>query len=252
MSVTDKMTVPLGISGTRLVSLLTPPLPTTPINIQIDLTRPIDEEEGEVADSLLEERSRKGLLNYLGGLYEALAGAYGHGHDIVLTLETVHPEFTRGKEAVYGYGCMGGTFDRLHIGHLILLSAGVLATTSGLKVGVTDDSMLTQKAHAELIQPVEFRIAEVERVLARLLPGHSFDVFPIYDPWGPTREDPVLDAMVVSKETEAGGEAIRKARIENGFPEIGVVVVDLVQGDSAPGFKVSSSTLRAQEAARNQ
>lgn len=40
---------------------------------------------------------------------------------------------------------LGGTFDRLHVGHKILLSAAVIRTTERLVVGVTDAGMVKCK-----------------------------------------------------------------------------------------------------------
>ncbi len=42
---------------------------------------------------------------------------------------------------VYEHICLGGTFDRLHNGHKLLLSQGVLLCTESLTVGVTDGEM---------------------------------------------------------------------------------------------------------------
>lgn len=38
--------------------------------------------------------------------------------------------------------CLGGTFDRLHLGHKVLLSAAVARATEKLVVGVTDGDMI--------------------------------------------------------------------------------------------------------------
>jgi phosphopantetheine adenylyltransferase/dephospho-CoA kinase len=42
---------------------------------------------------------------------------------------------------IYEHICLGGTFDRLHNGHKLLLSQGVLLCTGSLTVGVTDGDM---------------------------------------------------------------------------------------------------------------
>lgn len=38
--------------------------------------------------------------------------------------------------------CLGGTFDRLHLGHKVLLSAAVARATEKLVVGVTDGDLI--------------------------------------------------------------------------------------------------------------
>jgi len=53
-----------------------------------------------------------------------------------------------GKELkMYENVVLGGTFDRLHAGHKILLSEAVLRCTRKLTVGVADTSMLKCKTY---------------------------------------------------------------------------------------------------------
>lgn len=55
------------------------------------------------------------------------------------------PQDTDANEAMYDNVVLGGTFDRLHAGHKILLSEAVLRCRRKLTVGVTDESMLKCK-----------------------------------------------------------------------------------------------------------
>lgn len=41
--------------------------------------------------------------------------------------------------------CLGGTFDRLHLGHKVLLSSAVARATERLVVGVTDGDMIKSR-----------------------------------------------------------------------------------------------------------
>lgn len=45
----------------------------------------------------------------------------------------------------YNTVVLGGTFDRLHVGHKILLSEAALRAQKRLVVGVTDVNMITSK-----------------------------------------------------------------------------------------------------------
>lgn len=61
--------------------------------------------------------------------------------------------------------------------------------------------------------------------------------------------DPGMQALVVSKETLAGGEAINAGRAGRGFVPLRLMVVGLV-GESAASGKLSSTALREAEAQR--
>ena len=60
---------------------------------------------------------------------------------------------------------VAGTFDRLHIGHKILLSESVLLTTKKLLIGITDDQMIQEKSLYEQIEPLNLRIKNVKTFL---------------------------------------------------------------------------------------
>lgn len=110
---------------------------------------------------------------------------------------------------------LGGTFDRLHVGHKILLTEAVLRAQKRVVVGVTDDNMvkceyefvnflpseinfslyasLIAKTLPELIQPVEKRIEDVKEFLYSIDKTLTYEVVPIADAYGPTKSDPNLD-----------------------------------------------------------
>ncbi|KAK3900688.1 hypothetical protein C8A05DRAFT_17033 [Staphylotrichum tortipilum] len=82
----------------------------------------------------------------------------------------------------YPVVCLGGTFDYLHPGHKLLLTAGALLlriprmgagdytpTPCRYIIGVTGDEMLRNKKFAEYVQPWEVRARNVIYFLAQLL-----------------------------------------------------------------------------------
>jgi phosphopantetheine adenylyltransferase len=66
---------------------------------------------------------------------------------------------------------MGGTFDRLHNGHKIMLSEAVLLTRNQLLIGTTSETMLKRKKLAELIQSFELRCESVHKFLNHVNPN---------------------------------------------------------------------------------
>jgi len=142
---------------------------------------------------------------------------------------------------------LGGTFDRLHAGHKVLLSSALLRCTERVTVGVTGPQLLTRKTLSELILPVEERIAGVETFLQDSDPSVAATVVQIDDPFGPAITVPELQCIVASEETERGCVAINEKRQEAGLQELGVHLIGLVEADGRrqeEEEKVSSSTTR--------
>ena len=78
--------------------------------------------------------------------------------------------------------CMGGTFDRIHAGHKLLLTMAALCTNRRLVIGVTDysgDTSLSTKTLPELMQPVHTRIVATLQFLQSVKPTLEYDVVPI-------------------------------------------------------------------------
>lgn len=114
---------------------------------------------------------------------------------------------------------LGGTFDHLHNGHKKLLSLAVSICANRILVGVTVDSMLTNKSHAEWLEPLQVRQRAVREYLAFLNPELNADIVAIQDPLGPAVVIPEPAAMVVSTETLSGAAKINHLRVERGFPK---------------------------------
>ncbi|CAI4227689.1 unnamed protein product [Auanema sp. JU1783] len=141
---------------------------------------------------------------------------------------------------------IGGTFDRLHNGHKVLLSKAALLASESITCGVTYKSMIIKKQLFELIEPVETRMMAVRDFVSDV----SDDVVclpePIVDPFGPSIVVPDLEAIIVSKETIKGGEAVNKKRQEKGMSFLETVVIDLLEANDEVlnETKISSSSRR--------
>ena len=71
-------------------------------------------------------------------------------------------------DKIYNHVVLGGTFDRIHPGHKILLSTALLRCETRVTVGVTSSALLTKKLLPELIQPVQDRIDGVMRFISEV------------------------------------------------------------------------------------
>lgn len=67
--------------------------------------------------------------------------------------------------------------------------------------------MLVRKKHRDLIASTEDRIKNVEDCLKIFRQDIEYDVMPMSDAFGPTITEEQIEALVVSTETVAGGQA---------------------------------------------
>ncbi|EHA20595.1 hypothetical protein ASPNIDRAFT_54557 [Aspergillus niger ATCC 1015] len=203
----------------------------------------------------------------------------------LLVMDDNHTSTTHYSVAV------GGTFDHFHIGHKLLLTATALVLQPAedveagnvrkITVGVTGEGLLAKKKYAEYLESwdercmstgsflsaiMDFRLPEtsaprIEResgsgpddkyIQMQMRPDLVFKLVQITDPFGPTVTDKGISALVVSKETRAGGGAVNEERAKKGWESLEVFEVDVlhtgeVPTDDAESFasKISSTDIR--------
>ncbi|XP_048223143.1 bifunctional coenzyme A synthase [Perognathus longimembris pacificus] len=147
----------------------------------------------------------------------------------------------------YRHGAVGGTFDRLHNAHKVLLSVACVLAQKMLVVGVADQDLLKSKLLPELLQPYAERVERLSEFLVDIKPSLTFDVVPLLDPYGPAGSDPSLEFLVVSEETYRGGMAVNRFRLENGLEELALYQIQLLKDQNHKENeedKISSSSLR--------
>ncbi|KAI0002861.1 hypothetical protein F4779DRAFT_112911 [Xylariaceae sp. FL0662B] len=190
--------------------------------------------------------------------------------------------------------CLGGTFDHLHPGHKLLLTAAVLllkvpekGTSNPCRfiIGITGDELLKRKKYAEYVQPWDERAMNVIKFLFSILQlskygfkddqgsellkkegefiAHFRDntievqCVVIQDAYGPTITSENMDALVVSGETRAGGNAVNERRVELGWKPLEIFEVDVLDAEEIAdrpantqdfATKISSTAIRKQKA----
>ncbi|KAH0626806.1 hypothetical protein JD844_002031 [Phrynosoma platyrhinos] len=159
-------------------------------------------------------------------------------------------EATVTEEPLQSYSdiVVGGTFDRLHCGHKILLSVSCMLAENRLLVGVSDKDLLKNKMLKELILPFEQRVAQLSEFLVDIKPSLRYEIVPLFDYFGPSITDSELKCIVVSEETLKGGLAVNKKRVENSLPALALHTVKLVNDPQHARYeeeKISSSSLRS-------
>jgi pantetheine-phosphate adenylyltransferase len=182
------------------------------------------------------------------------------------TKHAIEESPSRDLPSLYPVVALGGTFDHLHAGHKILLFMAAWISSWKLIVGVTgecswyrqnisgvltscptiDDALLKNKSNRHLVEDLPRRTARIRGFLELVRPGLIYDIVPISDVAGPTAWDANVQALVVSKETVAGGAAsecspfvrycrleltcplVDKIRVENKLPPLRTFVIDVI------------------------
>lgn len=175
---------------------------------------------------------------------------------------------------------VGGTFDHVHLGHKLLLTATALALEPIqsadstrerlLSVGVTKEELLVNKKYAEFLESweercqstgsflsaiIDFRPTEksapsIQRVsqrgpngkyiLIKLQPSLVLKLVEISDMFGPTITEESISALIVSKETRSGGSAVNDERTKKGWKSLEVFEVDVLQSGEVPASETES------------
>ncbi|KNH06090.1 pantetheine-phosphate adenylyltransferase (PPAT) [Perkinsela sp. CCAP 1560/4] len=147
------------------------------------------------------------------------------------------------------YECVavGGTFDRLHAGHKMLLTISALFSSDRLKIGLTSDEMVMGKKYSSLIEPSVTRLKAVHHFMQKIRPELRISIDTIHEPVGGTHLTPWLKALVLSTETLANGEKINKLRVENGLDPLQIICIELVNASGDGRGRLCSTSMRSAE-----
>lgn len=150
------------------------------------------------------------------------------------------------NEPTFETVAVGGTFDRLHAGHRLLLTVAAWVTSKSLLVGITADDLLNHKQHRSAIADVHTRgnnAIDYVRQVAPSLPTVQMSI--LYDAAGASATDPNVQALVVSSETVVSARHINDTRERTGLKRFVIIVVDVLkQHDQS---KLSSTALRRED-----
>ncbi|KAF2210883.1 hypothetical protein CERZMDRAFT_44470 [Cercospora zeae-maydis SCOH1-5] len=186
---------------------------------------------------------------------------------------------------------VGGTWDHLHMGHKLLITMTMFAVDvqdgsreRSATIGITGDQLLVNKKHANLVESWIDRQKAVATFFNAIVDfstpasrgqrhasiqddpgpnGKSIDIhYPsglvvrcteIQDAFGPTITKQEISALVLSAETRAGGKAVNDKRREQGWEELDIFEVDVLDTEEGgegsgvqAGFdsKISSTAIR--------
>ncbi len=139
--------------------------------------------------------------------------------------------------------CLGGTFNRLHEGHMSMLRLA-FAIGSKVYIGLTSDGMAS--AGRKHVRPYKARAAALTRACSAL--GRNFEISELDDPYGYSTRLGELKGIVVSEATAFRVVEINRIRQESGFRPLISYVVPLIR--SFNGIPLSSTRVIAGECDR--
>lgn len=164
-----------------------------------------------------------------------------------LRLEDIHQHSEFGQ--LYHSVAVGGTFDKLHSGHKLLLSYAALYAADKLRVGIADDALLSKKKFKDCIQSNEERMDLVTQFLKCIRQDLELQVVTITDMFGGTDVLPDIDAIILSVETNKSLSIINDARRSNNLKPIkGITIPNVARHD---GSLISSTELRESQILTN-
>ncbi len=144
----------------------------------------------------------------------------------------------------YKHAFLGGTFDRLHLGHKYFIDVAV-NQSEHIFLGLTSDSFLGRRVYRNLIEPYTVR----ERKLKEYLKSQNYlnktTITRLQDIYGPSILPETSGALFAINESFANARLINKKRKTVGLPELKVIIVPMVKSDDG-GF-ISSKRIRAGE-----
>ncbi|MHA1744037.1 MAG: pantetheine-phosphate adenylyltransferase [Candidatus Heimdallarchaeota archaeon] len=146
----------------------------------------------------------------------------------------------------FDYACLGGTFDRIHGGHKLLLQTAFKLAKRVL-IGVTTDELARRgKKLPELIYPYKKRVQDVIDFLQSIgVTEDRYDIRPLSRATQYADEYAEIKAIVISPETYGRVLDINDIRREKGLEELIAIAIPYYRDEN--GRIVSSQTFRELE-----
>jgi len=136
--------------------------------------------------------------------------------------------------------CLGGTFNRFHKGHRLLIDTALKKAGSDgfVFIGISNGSLVSDKPKIESFEHRRNQVISFLQSKKQTLP--TIVIEPIKTVEGPTLTMD-FDVIVVSKETKKVAEQINEKRKQKGLPVMQIIVIPLVLAEDDK--KISSTRI---------
>lgn len=132
----------------------------------------------------------------------------------------------------FTHAVIGGTFDHFHKGHRALLNEA-FKKSEYVTIGITQETLYKDKILSSLIEPYKTRELSILTYLKNRQFTKRATLLPLSDIFGNTLQDPVIDAIFVSEETEENARLINKKRMQKGLTELEIITIPFITGEDS-------------------
>lgn len=144
----------------------------------------------------------------------------------------------------YPHTILGGTFDRLHLGHKHFLDTA-FAASDFVTIGLTTPVLFGHKLLAENIESYDIRKKELETYLEQKGYDTCSKIIELSDIYGTSLVEHKIDSIFINEHGLKNAEIINEKRDGMGLTKLTIEVVPLIQGDDEK--VISSSRIRSGE-----
>ncbi len=138
---------------------------------------------------------------------------------------------------------MGGTFDIIHRGHLILLS-NAFDISNKVIIGLTGDEFAEKKGKIP-VNKYEQRLENLTSAISKEFPNASFEISKLDNDFGPAVLEKEVEALIVSDETSSQGNALNELREKKNLPPVKVITVPMFLAKD--GTRISTTRIKNSE-----
>ncbi len=139
---------------------------------------------------------------------------------------------------------VGGTFDEFHKGHRTLLKVA-FEVGKRVLIGLCTDDFVERMRKPHEAAPFAVRLEELKGFLRKNGWLERAEIVPLHNAYGVTLTSRELEAIVVSRETEATAREINEKRKAKGLPALGIIVVEMVLAENCD--PISTTRIRRLE-----
>lgn len=138
---------------------------------------------------------------------------------------------------------MGGTFDIIHHGHIILLKTA-FEISNKVIIGLTSDEFVQKKGKTPTHKYDE-RLKNLTSTIFKKFPNTYFEICQLNNDFGPAVFEKEVQALVVSDETKNQGNILNKLRTERNLSPVEIIVVPMTLAKD--GKRISTTRIKNSE-----